>query len=170
MKTSDLTVFAALPLLFISLCPEAAQKSENGVHISVDSLDSREPIQGLDAFFTGKVKVEALFSAQGEARSSGANVTFEAGSRTHWHTHPIGQTLIVTSGMGWVQQAGSERIQIQPGDLVSIPANVVHWHGAVSYTSMSHIAIQESKSGSAVTWLEAVTDAQYLNTTLPGAR
>ncbi|ABM00914.1 cupin domain-containing protein [Shewanella amazonensis] len=170
MRPSGLIVFITLPLLFLAHSPEAAEQHGTGMQIRVESADSREPIQGLDAFFTGKVKVEALFSAQGEARSSGANVTFEAGSRTHWHTHPIGQTLIVTSGTGWVQQEGSARIQIQTGSLVSIPANVVHWHGATSYTSMSHIAIQEVQNGSAVTWLEAVTDAQYLNAALPGSR
>ena len=130
--------------------------------ITVQKNGTQYPMTGLDKYFTGKVRVEPSFQAHGEAKSAGAMVTFEPGARTNWHTHPVGQTLIVTSGMGWVNQWHGQPQVIKPGDVVHIPANVKHWHGATDKTAMMHLAIQESKDGKVVDWLEPVTDKQYL--------
>lgn len=111
--------------------------------------------------FTGTVRVAPLFSATAPARASGATVTFEPGARSAWHSHPLGQTLIVTSGIGRVQSRGGAVHEIRPGDVVWTPPGVQHWHGAAPATAMSHIAIQEVAAGTAVEWLEQVTDAQY---------
>ncbi len=112
-------------------------------------------------WFTGTVRVDPLFTAPDPARVSGALVTFEPGARTAWHTHPLGQTLIVTSGCGWVQREGGVVEEIRPGDVVWFPPGEKHWHGATATTAMSHIAIQEKLNGSVVDWLEHVSDAQY---------
>ncbi|MFC3530824.1 cupin domain-containing protein [Vogesella facilis] len=111
--------------------------------------------------FTGSVRVDPLFAPQAPAAGSGALVTFEPGARTAWHSHPLGQTLIVTAGCGRVQQWGGAVQEIRPGDVVTIPADCKHWHGAAPSTAMSHIAIQEQLQGSAVSWLEQVSTAQY---------
>ncbi len=95
------------------------------------------------------------------ARASGSYVTFEPGARSAWHTHPLGQTLIVTSGCGWVQSEGGSKIEIRPGDVVSCPPNEKHWHGATPTTAMTHIAIQEQLDGKVVEWMEKVSDEQY---------
>lgn len=111
--------------------------------------------------FTGTVRIDPLFPANAPARTSGASVTFEPGARTAWHTHPLGQTLIVTSGLGRVQLWGGNVEEIRPGDVVSIPPGQKHWHGASATTAMTHLAIQEGLDGKAVEWMEKVTDAQY---------
>jgi quercetin dioxygenase-like cupin family protein len=106
--------------------------------------------------------MDPLFTAQAPARAAGNAVTFEPGARTAWHTHPLGQTLIVTAGVGRVQREGSPLEEIRPGDVVWIPPGEKHWHGAAPTTAMTHIAIQEALEGTAVEWLEHVTDQQYL--------
>ena len=111
--------------------------------------------------FTGTVRIDPLFSPPEPARVAGALVTFEPGARTAWHTHPLGQTLIVTVGLGWVQREAGPVEEIRPGDVVSIAPGEKHWHGASATTAMSHIAIQEKLNGSTVTWLEPVSDAKY---------
>lgn len=117
--------------------------------------------RGPAEYFTGNVRVEPLFQAPEPGQFSGASVTFEPGARSNWHTHPRGQTLIVTSGVGYVQSWGGPVHVIRPGDVVSCPAAEKHWHGAAPNTAMTHIAIQESSNGKAVEWLEKVTDEQY---------
>ena len=112
-------------------------------------------------YFTGTVRLDPLFDTEGPARTAGASVTFEPSARTAWHTHPLGQTLIVTFGRGRVQEEGGEIQEISQGDVVWFPAGVRHWHGAAPDTAMSHMAIQESIGGTPVTWMEKVTDAQY---------
>ncbi|WP_118135901.1 cupin domain-containing protein [Oceanicella sp. SM1341] len=112
-------------------------------------------------YFTGTVRVDPLFSAEEPGRTSGAHVTFEPGARTAWHTHPAGQTLIVTFGRGRVQREGGPIEEISQGDIVWFPAGEKHWHGASPETAMSHIAIQESIDGTPVTWMEKVSDADY---------
>ena len=112
-------------------------------------------------YFTGIVRIDPLFSPPDPARVAGALVTFEPGARTAWHTHPLGQTLFVTAGCGWVQREGGPVEEIRPGDVVWFPPGEKHWHGATATTAMSHIAIQEKLNGSPVDWLEHVTDAQY---------
>ena len=112
-------------------------------------------------WFTGTVRIDPLFQAQDPARAAGASVTFEPGARTAWHTHPLGQTLIVTAGCGRVQREGGPIEEIRPGDVVWFPPGEKHWHGASPSTSMTHIAVQEQRDGKAVDWLEHVSDEQY---------
>jgi quercetin dioxygenase-like cupin family protein len=122
---------------------------------------SRPSGKGPAEYFTGAVRVDPLFEAPDPARMRGAHVTFEPGARTAWHSHPLGQTLIVTSGLGWVQREGGPVEEIRPGDVVWFPPGEKHWHGATATTGMSHIAIQEALNGSTVEWMEKVDDAQY---------
>ena len=112
-------------------------------------------------WFTGTVRIDPLFQASDPARVAGASVTFEPGARTAWHTHPLGQTLFVTSGIGRVQTWGGPIREIRAGDTVWIPPGEKHWHGATAEHALEHIAMQEAQGGEHVTWLEPVTDAQY---------
>jgi quercetin dioxygenase-like cupin family protein len=122
---------------------------------------SRESSRGPDDWFTGSVRIERLFEAHDPARMRSASVTFEAGARTAWHTHPLGQTLIVTSGLGWAQKWGGAVETIHPGDVVWFEPGEKHWHGASPTSAMTHIAIQEALDGKVVEWLEHVSDQQY---------
>jgi quercetin dioxygenase-like cupin family protein len=117
--------------------------------------------KGPSDYFTGTVRVDPLFGPPDPSRVSGAQVTFEPGARTAWHTHPLGQTLIVTTGLGWVQREGGLIEEIRPGDVVWFAPGERHWHGATATTAMSHIAIQEKLNGLAVDWQEKVADEQY---------
>lgn len=119
-------------------------------------------VKGPAEYFTGQVRIDPLFQASEPARATGALVTFEPGARSAWHTHPLGQTLIVTSGVGWTQCWGGPKVEIRAGDVISCPPGHKHWHGATSTTAMSHIAIQEALDGKVVDWMEKVTDEQYL--------
>ena len=112
-------------------------------------------------WFTGAVRIDPLFQASAPARVSGASVTFEPGGRTAWHTHPLGQTLIVTAGCGRAQRWGGPIEEIRPGDVVWFPPGEKHWHGAAPTTAMTHIAVAEVLDGKVVDWLEKVTDEQY---------
>lgn len=112
-------------------------------------------------YFTGTVRVDPLHTAPAPARVACAAVTFEPGARTHWHTHPLGQTLVVTAGCGWAQIDGEPVVEIRPGDVIWFPPGVKHWHGATPTTAVTHIAIQEALDGRAADWLEPVIDAQY---------
>jgi quercetin dioxygenase-like cupin family protein len=118
---------------------------------------ARGPVE----WFTGSVRIDSAFQRSSPARVGGAMVTFEPGARTAWHTHPLGQTLIVTAGCGWVQREGGPVEEICPGDVIWFAPQEKHWHGASATTAMSHIAIQERLNGSPVTWMEHVSDAQY---------
>jgi quercetin dioxygenase-like cupin family protein len=117
--------------------------------------------KGPEAWFTGSVRIDAPFQATEPAKVGGATVTFEPGARTAWHTHPLGQTLIVTQGRGWLQEEGQEAQPLNQGDIAWIPPGVKHWHGASSQTAITHIAIAEAENGSPITWLEKVTDEEY---------
>ena len=117
--------------------------------------------KGPEEYFTGTVRVDPLFESPDPARARGGSVTFEPGARSAWHTHPLGQTLIVTSGCGWVQSEGQPKVEIRPGDVVWCPPNEKHWHGATPTTAMTHIAIQEALNGKTVAWMEHVSDEQY---------
>jgi quercetin dioxygenase-like cupin family protein len=112
-------------------------------------------------WFTGTVRIDPLFPVKEPARAAGNNVTFEPGARTAWHTHPLGQTLIITAGCGRVQREGGPIEEVRPGDVVWFPPGEKHWHGASPTTAMTHIAIQESLNGKPVDWLEKVSDEQY---------
>lgn len=122
---------------------------------------SRPSGKGPAEYFTGAVRVDMLFQPDDPSRVAGAHVTFEPGARTAWHTHPLGQTLIVTSGCGWAQRDGGPIEQIQPGDVVWFEPGEKHWHGATATTAMTHIAIQEQLDGKTVDWMEQVSDEQY---------
>jgi quercetin dioxygenase-like cupin family protein len=122
-------------------------------------------VEGPADWFTGAVRIGSAFQRERPARVSGAVVTFAPGARTAWHTHPLGQTLIVTDGMGWVQTDGGPRLDIGPGDVIWFPPGEKHWHGATATTAMTHIAIQEALDGNTVTWMEQVADADYLGGT-----
>ncbi len=119
--------------------------------------------KGPAEFFTGQVRVDPLFPARDPARASASYVTFEPGARSAWHTHPLGQTLVVTAGSGWVQAWGQPVQEICPGDVIWTPPGEKHWHGAKSGTSLTHIAIQEALNGRVVDWMEKVGDDQYPN-------
>ena len=112
-------------------------------------------------WFTGNVRLDPLFQAPDPARLGAATVTFEPGARTAWHTHPLGQTLVITAGLGWAQREGGAVETLHPGDIVWFAPNEKHWHGATPTNALTHIALQERLDGTAVTWLEPVTDDQY---------
>lgn len=117
--------------------------------------------KGPSDWFTGTVRIDPLFTAPDPAFVAGASVTFEPGARTAWHTHPLGQTLIVTSGCGWAQREGAAVEEIRPGDVIWFAPQERHWHGATSTTAVTHIAIQERKDGKMVEWMEHVSEEQY---------
>lgn len=118
-------------------------------------------VKGSADWFTGAVRIDPLFQANDSRRAVAASVTFEPGARTAWHTHPLGQTLIVTAGCGWAQHWGGPVEEIRPGDVVWFPPGEKHWHGATSTAAMAHIAIQEQLDGKVVDWMEQVNDEQY---------
>jgi len=131
--------------------------------MDIQRIGSKPSGQGPPDWFTGTVRIDPLFQAPTPARVAGASVTFEPGARTAWHTHPLGQTLIVTSGSGRAQRLGGQIEELHPGDVVWFPPGEKHWHGASPTTAMTHITIQESLDGKVVDWLEHVTDDQYLS-------
>jgi quercetin dioxygenase-like cupin family protein len=135
--------------------------AQAGGRMDITRNGSRPSAPGPADWFTGTVRIDPLFDAPAPARGAGASVTFEPGGRTAWHTHPLGQTLIVTTGVGRAQRWGGPVEEIRPGDVVWIPPGEKHWHGASPTTAMTHIAIQEKLDGKTVDWLEHVTPEQY---------
>lgn len=129
--------------------------------MEIKRIGSRPSGKGPADYFTGSVRIDPLSEPPEPARVAMALVTFEPGARTAWHTHPFGQTLIVTAGCGWVQREGGGKEEIHPGDVVYFAPEEKHWHGATATTSMSHIAVQEKQNGSPVNWMEQVTNEQY---------
>lgn len=148
---------------FLVFTSVASAQAEQGV--TVTRVGSQASATGPSSNFTGHVRVDSRFQGSAPSRIGGASVTFEPGARTAWHTHPLGQTLIVTAGAGMVQHWGGLIQEIRPGDVVWIPPGVKHWHGATPTTGMTHIAVSEARDGKSVDWMEKVTDDQY-----PGAR
>ncbi len=132
--------------------------------MEIKRIGSQPSGRGPADWFTGTVRIDPLFDRSDPARVSGAAVTFEPGARTAWHTHPLGQTLIVTAGCGWAQRQGGPIEDIRPGDVIWFPPGEKHWHGATATTAMTHLAIQEKLNGKPVDWLEKVTDDQYHKT------
>lgn len=130
--------------------------------MEIKRVGSQPSAKGSTEYFTGSVRIDPLFDLEDPARATGASVTFEPCARTAWHTHPFGQTLIVTSGSGRVQRWGGTIEEIHPGDVVLIAPGEKHWHGATPTAAMTHIAIQEKLDGKNVDWLEKVSDDQYL--------
>ena len=120
---------------------------------------------GSEDWFTGSVRIDPLFQPNEHRRAAAAIVTFEPGARTAWHTHPLGQTLIILSGIGWVQKEGNPVVEVRPGDIVWIAPHEKHWHGASPAVAMTHLATQEQLNGKVVEWMEKVTDQQYHRST-----
>ena len=145
---------------FIALALLTATTGE-AQQMTITSKASRPANRGAAENFTGAVFVDPLFSATEHTRATGGHVTFPPGARSAWHTHPAGQFLIITDGVGWVQERNGQKREVSAGDVVWTPPGVKHWHGATATTSMRHIAIQEMVEGRNVTWLEHVTDAEY---------
>lgn len=131
--------------------------------MNIQRAGSTPSNQGPEDWFTGAVRIDPVFQAEDPGRVAGASVTFEPGARTAWHTHPLGQTLLITSGLGRIQREGGPIKEVRPGDVVWFPAGEKHWHGASPETAMTHLAVQEQQDDSAVDWLEHVSDEQYHN-------
>jgi len=129
--------------------------------MEIKKIGSQSSNPGPTDWFTGNVRIDPLIQANAPARVAASSVTFEPGARTAWHTHPLGQTLIVTSGCGWVQKDGGTTEEIHPGDVIWFAPGEKHWHGATATTAMTHIAIQEQLDGKFVDWMEKVSDEQY---------
>jgi quercetin dioxygenase-like cupin family protein len=129
--------------------------------MKIQRIGSVPSQQGPAEWFTGRVRIDPLFPVEAPSRMAGNLVTFEPGARTAWHTHPLGQMLIVTQGLGWAQREGGPREEIRAGDVVRFEPGEKHWHGATASTGMSHIAIQEAEDGSAVAWMEQVGEGEY---------
>src|SRR3954466_5668476 len=152
-----------------ALAASAGRRARAGPHgftfeestMEITRAGTQPSARGPSDWFTGTVRIDPLFPAKAPARAAGNTVTFEPGGRTAWHTHPMGQTLIVTTGCGWVQREGGPVEEVHPGDVVWFPPGEKHWHGATSTTAMTHIAIQEGLDGKMVDWLEHVSDEQY---------
>ncbi|KQT53058.1 MULTISPECIES: cupin domain-containing protein [unclassified Aureimonas] len=155
-----MNIFAAIAVPCLLLA-SAAGAAEDGKGVRIIPNGSQPSAAGPAANFTGSVRVDSRFQGEAPARIGGGVVTFEPGARTAWHTHPLGQTLIVTAGKGLVQEWGGPAQEIQPGDVAWIPPGVKHWHGAGPTTGMSHVAVSESLDGKSVEWLEKVSDEQY---------
>jgi len=145
----------------IAAVVSAAAQAEPPRNIVVTHNGEQPSTEGPAQYFTGSARIGLLFDAKAPSRVTAASVTFEPGARTAWHSHPLGQHLIVTTGMGWVQQEGGEKQQIKPGDVIWTPPGVKHWHGATAANGMTHIAVQEALDGKSVNWMEHVSDEQY---------
>jgi quercetin dioxygenase-like cupin family protein len=150
---------SAILCLIVSAIAMGADASKP--QLTLMRAGSRPLIDGPEANFTGKARIDRQVRPDDPARPLGSLVYFEPGARTAWHTHPLGQTLIVTSGCGWVQTEGGEKKEIRPGDVIWIPPGTRHWHGAQPHTTMSHYAIVEPLNGSSAEWMEKVSDEQY---------
>lgn len=152
---------AAGMLVAISASVGATPAQEGSRMMEIMRKTDLNTVQGPAEYFTGKVTITGQFQRPAPSRVSGAIVRFEPGARTAWHTHPAGQTLIVTEGVGWTQIEGGPKLEFHAGDILWCPAEHKHWHGATPHGSMTHIAIQEAVNGTPVTWMEKVTDEQY---------
>ena len=157
LKNSDWVALALPAMLRAQTSSTIKQKSP----MEIKRSGSQPSAKGPPEWFTGTVRIDPLFQANAPARTSGASVTFEPGARTAWHTHPLGQTLIVTAGSGRAQREGGPIEEIRPGDVVQFAAGEKHWHGAAPTTAMTHIAIHEALDGKAVDWMAKVSDEEY---------
>ena len=161
MKRISAMLMALALTTFTGLSANAVAAETDKSEQVIYRLGTQAPYKGSDKFFTGNVRVAPWYPAGNGMRSVGASVTFEPGARSNWHTHPVGQALIVTSGVGLTQEWGKPIQEIRPGDVIVCPVGVKHWHGAAPNSSMTHISIAEDKDGVCVEWLEKVTDEQY---------
>jgi quercetin dioxygenase-like cupin family protein len=167
LKTTGSATLLAVPAVRLAQA-DGSFMQPRGFTMEITRAGSQPSSKGPADWFTGTVRIDPLFQAHPPARAAGASVTFEPGARTAWHTHPLGQTLIVTAGVGRAQRWGGPVEEIRPGDVVWFPPGEKHWHGAAPTTAMTHIAIQEALDGKVVDWLEKVSDEQY--DAKPGAR
>lgn len=154
------SMFALVAMPIVALDTYAADVA-SGNAMSIVRNGEQASITGAPTNFVGAARIDPLFPVRAPSRVSAGYVTFQPGARSMWHTHPLGQTLVVTAGSGWVQEAGGEKHSIKPGDVIWTPPGVRHWHGATSTTGMTHMAIQESLDGKNVEWMEPVTAQQY---------
>jgi quercetin dioxygenase-like cupin family protein len=152
---------ATATLLVLGAASQPALNGQPDEPLQITRSGSQASERGPADYFAGSVRIDSRFQRSDPARVGGAIVTFEPGARTAWHTHPLGQTLIVTSGSGWVQREGGAKEEIRAGDIVWTPPGVKHWHGATSTVAMTHIAITEALNGNVVKWMEQVSDEQY---------
>ena len=155
--------FASLSLLTAALSGivQAQAPAGDAQTLRITRAGSQPSAKGSADYFTGAVRVDPMFPATAPSRVSGGHVTFEPGARSAWHTHPVGQTFIITSGLGFVQQWGGPKQEVRAGDVVWFPPGVKHWHGASATAAVTHMAIQEAVDGKNVDWLEQVSDEQY---------
>lgn len=158
--TSLAFAIAAFALDVVSANESGGDRKE--FQMEIERKDQLKTVTGRAEYFTGKATITGQFQREAPSRVSGAIVHFEPGARTAWHTHPLGQTLIVTEGVGWTQIEGGPKLEFYAGDILWCPPDHKHWHGATPTAAMTHIAIQEAKDGSPVTWMEHVTEEQYL--------
>lgn len=140
--------------------------NDSSDNMQIHRAGSAKALKGPSEWFTGEVRIDRIFNAPAPARVGVAVVTFEPGARSHWHTHPLGQVLLVTDGVGWTQCEDGPKVEIRPGDLIWCNCGRRHWHGATDTTAMQHVAINEAQDGKAVEWMEPVTDEQYSQETL----
>jgi quercetin dioxygenase-like cupin family protein len=159
MQVAWMALFTVVLLAAAAAGQDPQPRSQSGIRVSPAA--ERKPVAGPEQYFTGQVRVERLFEAQGPSRASGGRVTFQPGARTAWHVHPLGQVLIITEGNGWVQEWGGPKREVRAGDVVRIGPGVKHWHGATATSAMTHIAIQEHLDGRTVEWMEKVSDEDY---------
>jgi quercetin dioxygenase-like cupin family protein len=141
--------------------PSSAAAPQGQGELRISRPGSQPSMRGPADWFIGSVRVDILFPATAPSRMSGGSVTFEPGARSAWHTHPVGQVLVVTAGLGWIQREGGPVEEMRPGDVVWIPPGLKHWHGAAARTGVTHIALTEEVNGQVATWLEQVSDEQY---------
>ena len=161
MMTRRRTLAAGSALMALAVGPAFAQPTQRNRAMQIRRAGSQPSAKGSADWFTGNVRIDPMFPVTAPSRVSGGHVTFEPGARSNWHTHPLGQTLIITSGLGWVQREGGPIEEVRPGDIVWFPPGLKHWHGATPTTAMTHIAIQELLDGKNVDWMEKVSDEQY---------
>lgn len=154
------SIVSATAALFGGEAPPQTQG--NAAVMEITRKADQATVDGPAEYFTGRVTISGQFQREAPSRVGGAIVHFEPGARTAWHHHPLGQTLIVTEGVGWTQIEGGPKLEFHAGDILWCPPEHKHWHGATPHEAMTHIAIQESQNGSPVTWMEHVTDEQYL--------
>jgi quercetin dioxygenase-like cupin family protein len=161
IKTAGAFAATATLCARVGAASQSTPTKDTTMDIQIKRAGSQPSGKGSSDWFTGTVRLDPLFQPNEPARAAAVSVTFEPSARTAWHTHPLGQTLIVTAGAGWVQREGGPIEEIRPGDVVWFPPGLKHWHGATPTTAMTHIAIQEQLNGKAVEWMEKVADEQY---------
>ena len=161
MSTKSRKVSCAVMLLAVSTLGSAGDLAAQAKSQTVTRAGSQTPTKGPAEYFTGKVRVDPIFQASDSAPYSGAYVTFEPGARSNWHTHPAGQRLIVTAGVGRTQEWGGPVVEVRTGDNIWCPPGVKHWHGASSTSAMTHVALTGTRDGRNVEWMEKVSDEQY---------